>query len=206
LSLVRDEPSVDATLRWRVGSQRATAESWQVSGALIALIGITAVGFALRVAGMDQSLYGDERYTYSIVTGHGLGGVWHQVYSTSITPPLHYYLAWLSVQFGGDKTILVRLPSLLLGTATIPLLYVLAKRIGGTAVGLLAAGLLALSPFAIFYSTEARAYETVVFLVTVSTLALLKARDGGRAWWVVYIIASCAAIWAHYTAAQDAMM
>lgn len=151
---------------------------------------------------MGQSLYGDERYTYSIVSANGVAGVWHQVYATSITPPLHYYLAWLSIQFGGDRTVLVRLPSLLLGTATIPLLFVLARRIGGNRVGLLAAGLLALSPFAIFYSTEARAYETVVFLVTLSTVALLKARDGdGRGWWVVYALSSCAAIWAHYTAA-----
>ena len=61
--------------------------------AWLVLAGITLVGFALRVAGIDESLYGDERYTHAIVTQNGLGGIWHEVYTTSVTPPLHYYLA-----------------------------------------------------------------------------------------------------------------
>ena len=169
---------------------------------LVALALLTAAGFALRLVGMDSSLFGDERYTYSIVDGHGLGTVWHDVFTTSITPPLHYALAWVSLQWGGDSTVLVRLPSLVLGTAAIPVVFLLGRRVAGTRVGLFAAAILALSPFAIFYSTEARAYATMVFLVGLSTLALLEAVGRGRtAWWVIYTLSSCAAIWAHYTAA-----
>lgn len=167
----------------------------------LSLVALTVVGFVLRVVGINQSLYGDERYTYAIVTQNGLGGVWHQVYTTSITPPLHYFLAWLFVQLGGEKAVLIRIPSLLLGTAMIPLIFLLGRRVGGSRIGLLAAAILVLSPFAIFYSTEARAYETMTFLVTLSTVALLWATDErGRVWWVVYAISSCAAMWAHYTA------
>jgi 4-amino-4-deoxy-L-arabinose transferase-like glycosyltransferase len=168
---------------------------------LVALGVLTALAFALRVVGIDQTLYGDEYFTHAIVTENGLRGVWSAVYHTSITPPLHYGLAWLAVQFGGDSTVLVRLPSLILGTAIVPLVFVLAGRIGNARAGLLAAALMALSPFAIWYSDEARAYATMMFLVALSTLALLRAVESGeRRWWVIYALAACAAVWTHYTA------
>jgi hypothetical protein len=169
--------------------------------ASVALAGLTALAFALRVPGLDQTLYGDEYFTYGIVTANDLGGVWHAVYHTSITPPLHYFLAWLALKLGGDDTVLVRVPSLILGTAIVPLVFVLARRIGGVRAGLLAALVMAFGPFAIWYSDEARAYATMMFLVALSALALLRALDGaGRRWWVIYVLAACAALWSHYTA------
>jgi mannosyltransferase len=169
---------------------------------LLVVGAITALAFALRVVGMDQSLFGDEYFTHSIVTQNGVTGVWDQVFTTSITPPLHYYVAWLALKLGGDSVVLVRLPSLLFGTATVPLMFVLGRRVGGDRVGLLAATFIALSPFAIFYSTEARTYALLMFLVTVSTLSLLQGvQDRRLRWWVLYAVASCAALWAHYTSA-----
>ena len=168
---------------------------------LFALAALTVLAFALRVVGIDQTLYADEYFTHDIVTGNGLGGVWHDVFHTSITPPLHYGLAWLTVQFGGDSTVLIRLPSLLFGTALVPLVFALGRRIRGDRAGLLAAALIALGPFAIWYSDEARAYATMMFLVALSTYAMLRALDGrGRWWWVVYALSACAALWSHYTA------
>jgi 4-amino-4-deoxy-L-arabinose transferase-like glycosyltransferase len=162
---------------------------------------LTLVGFALRIPGIDQTLYGDENFTYSIISRNGLSGVWHDVYHTSITPPLHYYLAWLSVQFGGDGTVLVRLPSLILGTAIIPLAFLLGRRIGGVRSGMVAAALLAFSPFAIWYADESRAYATMMFLLALSSYGLLRALDGdGRRWWAIYALSACAALWSHYTA------
>jgi 4-amino-4-deoxy-L-arabinose transferase-like glycosyltransferase len=178
------------------GSTAGAVPGW----AWLVLAGITVVGFALRVAGIGESLYGDERYTHAIVTGNGPRGIWHEVYATSITPPLHYYLAWIATQLPGEDTVLLRLPSLILGTAAIPLVFLFGRRAGGVVVGLVAAALLALDPFAIFFSTEARAYETQVFLILVATLSLLRATDGGRRlWWAVWAVASAAAMWTHYT-------
>jgi 4-amino-4-deoxy-L-arabinose transferase-like glycosyltransferase len=168
---------------------------------LVALLVMTALAFVLRVIGMDQSLYSDEDFTYYIVADSGLGGVWNDVYHTSITPPLHYFLAWLSLQFGGDPTILVRLPSLIFGTALVPLVFLVARRVGGARAGLLAALLIALSPFAIWYSDEARNYATLMFLLALSTLALLRAlAGGGLRWWAIYALSACGALWCHYTA------
>jgi 4-amino-4-deoxy-L-arabinose transferase-like glycosyltransferase len=170
---------------------------------LSALGVLTAAAFVLRLVGVDQSLAGDEYFTYDVVAGHGLRGVWHAVYTTSITPPLHYVLAWMALKLGGDSTVLIRLPSLVFGTAIVPLIFVLGRRLGGFRTGLLAAMLLALGPFAIWYSDEARTYATMMFLVAFSTLALLRALDADarRLWWVLYAVSACAALWSHYTAA-----
>jgi 4-amino-4-deoxy-L-arabinose transferase-like glycosyltransferase len=169
---------------------------------LVALGLLVVVGFLLRLRGIDQTLYGDEYFTYLIVTRNGLRGVWDAVYHTSITPPLHYVLAWGALKLGGDPTVAVRLPSLVLGTLTIPVVFALGRRVAGDVAGLLAAALFALGPFAVWYSDEARAYATMMFLLAVAALALLIALDGGRRrWWVVFAVASCAAVWSHYTAA-----
>jgi Dolichyl-phosphate-mannose-protein mannosyltransferase len=180
---------------------RAAGNDLGTRAAVIGVSALTAVAFALRVVGIDQTLYADEYFTHTIVTENDLSGVWEQVYHTSITPPLHYALAWFAVRLGGDSTILLRVPSLVLGTALVPLIFLLARRIGGARTGLLAAALIALSPFAIWYSDEGRAYATMMFLVALSTLALLRAVERGqRRWWVVYALAACAALWSHYTA------
>lgn len=200
-SRVTASPELAARQSPRVASIPRTAATRPATAAAVALGLLTALALGLRVVGMDQTLYGDEYFTYGIITRNGLRGVWHDVYHTSVTPPLHYYLAWSSVQFGGDSTVLVRLPSLIFGTALVPLVYLLARRTGGRRAGLLAAAMIALSPFAIWYSDEARAYATMMFLVALSALALLRAAEGdGRAWWVVFAVSACAAVWSHYTA------
>jgi 4-amino-4-deoxy-L-arabinose transferase-like glycosyltransferase len=173
-----------------------------VPGASLAgLAVLVAAGLGLRIAGLDQTLYGDEYFTHSIVTRGGLGDVWHLVYTTSITPPFHYALAWLSVQLGGDSTILVRLPSLVLGTALIPLVYALGARVASVRAGLIAAGLIALGSFSVWYADEARAYATMMFLLALGAYGLLRAvRGDGARWWALWAVASCLALWSHYTA------
>jgi len=52
----------------------------------------------------------------------------------------------------------------------------------------------------IFYSSQARPYALMVMLCLVSTLALVRSvRGGGTKWWALYAVASCAAMYTHYT-------
>jgi mannosyltransferase len=162
---------------------------------------LTLVAFALRVAGMGESLLGDELFTHEIAGRSSLGDVIDGVQSDlEITPPLYFILAWAAGKLG-DQLWLLRVPSLLAGTALVPLVYVVGRRTVGRSAALLGTAMAALSPFMVFYSTEARAYALMTFLVLLSTLALLNALDGrGRGWWALYAAASCAAMYSHYTA------
>jgi mannosyltransferase len=167
---------------------------------LILVAGLTLLAFVLRLDGFHDSLFGDELLLYRIVHDRGLGDVLQVVHDTEKTPPLHFVLAWASAKLG-DPAVWLRLPSLVFGTATVPLVYMLGLRAVGPRAALLAASVFALDPFAIFYSAEARAYATITCLVALSTLALLVALDTrSRPWWAVYGVATLAAVYTHYIA------
>jgi 4-amino-4-deoxy-L-arabinose transferase-like glycosyltransferase len=166
----------------------------------LVVAGLTVLGTAIRLRVADQSVFADETSTWWLASSHGLGGVVSTVHSEAeVTPPLYFVVAWLATRIDLTPELL-RLPSLVAGAAAIPLTYVLGLRTVGRGAGLVAAAVVALSPFMIFYSAEARAYELAVVLVILSTLAMLAALDGGRArWWVAYGACSCAAVYTHYT-------
>ncbi|HEY1273440.1 MAG TPA: glycosyltransferase family 39 protein, partial [Thermoleophilaceae bacterium] len=170
---------------------------------ILAVAGLTLLGLLLRIPSFDDSLFGDELATYYVVTGHSLGDVVHLLQGNSVTgdlsPPLFFMLAWVTHGLG-DPAESLRLVSLLSGLAAIPLTYLLGVRTVGRPAALVAAALMTLSPFLIYYTTEARAYGVTLLLVLLSTLTLLRALDSERWWWwAAYAVCSCAAIYAHYT-------
>ncbi len=149
---------------------------------------------------MDDSLGGDELFAFSEINGHGLSGVVQAVQdSIEVTPPLFFIFAWLCMKFG-DPSISIRVPSLVLGVGLVPVTYLLGARTVGRAPGLLAAALVAISPFAIRFSTQGRPYAALMFFVALSTLTLLIAIDrGGWRWWALYAVATAAVLYTHYT-------
>ncbi len=166
----------------------------------IVLLALSAVAFALRVRGLHQDLFADELFTFDDVYGRGVAGVVERVrdgYEDS--PPLFFLLAWATAKLG-DPTIWIRVPSVVLGTALVPLVYVLGTRTLGRAAGIAAAGIVAVSPFTVFYGGEARAYASLMFFSALSTVALLRALEtrSGR-WWLAYAACVCAIFYTHYT-------
>ena len=173
--------------------------------ATLALAGVTVLGIALRAVVARQSLFGDELSTYWISATHGLRTVVSLLYGTAsihhaeITPPLYFVAAWLTTQLGHTPELL-RAPSLIAGSLTIPAVYLVGQRTVGRRAALCAAALTALSPFMIYYSTEARAYAVMMLLVVLSTLTMLLAAETRRArWWVMYAVCSCLAVYTHLT-------
>jgi MFS family permease len=170
-----------------------------------AIVTLTVLGAVLRIIVAQQSLFGDELSTYWISATHSLGGVLSLLYSSGhiqhaeITPPLSFVASWLTTRFG-STAFLLRVPSLLAGIATIPLVYALGVRSVGRRAGFVAAAFTCLSPFMIYYSSEARAYGELMFFVTAAVLSMLLALDTGRTrYWVAYALASAAAFYTHYT-------
>jgi hypothetical protein len=171
----------------------------------LAVFVLTVVGIVIRGVVAHESLFADELSTCWIVAMHGLRGVLSLLYGTAsikhaeITPPLYFVASWLTVHLGHTPELL-RLPSLLAGTLSIPMIYLLGLRTVGRRRALLAAAITTVSPFMVYYSTEARAYGVMMLLVMGSTLAMLLAIDTGRRrWWVGYAACACLAFWTHYT-------
>jgi hypothetical protein len=169
---------------------------------MFALVGgLTAVGFVLRVRGLGQGLWGDELIARADVS-HSFGGMLDEVANgIENSPPLYFVLAWASDRLGSDPS-LIRLPSLILGTATIPLVALVGIRTVGRSAAIVAAAFVALGPFAIFYSVEARPYATLGFASILSVLVLLIALERRRAaWWALYGLTLAAVLYSHYTGA-----
>jgi Dolichyl-phosphate-mannose-protein mannosyltransferase len=170
-----------------------------VSTMLVA--GLTLVGLVLRAAGLDESLYGDELYTYELSERPGVDDVVSGVAGDlEISPPLYFVFAWAATKLG-EPHVWLRVPSFVTGVAAIPALYLLGLRTVGRAAALAGAALLALSPFAILYAAEARSYALTMLFVLLSTLALLAALESRRARdWGLFALAAWAALLSHYTA------
>ncbi len=129
-------------------------------------------------------------------------------------PPLYYLSLHYWRILAGDGEVAVRLPSVLLGTLLIPLVYRLSVDLFGGPhgrwVALLAAALTALNPFLIWYSQEARMYAQAVLLGTLGTWFFLRAtmltvsqtrRMGAvsytPAWWLAYGLCAAAGLYTH---------
>jgi 4-amino-4-deoxy-L-arabinose transferase-like glycosyltransferase len=193
---------VSSTVPRSRGLSRSAPGALTEPGALLAVTALTAVALALRLSQIHQSLAGDEVFTYQDVVGHSLGAVLRTVNTGGEnSPPLFFVLAWLSAKLGNPSE-WIRLPSVLLGSAAVPVTYLLGRESVGRLAGLIGAGIMALAPFAVFYGVEARPYATIMFFVALSTLALLRATRSGApaAWWVLYALAAAAAAYSHYTA------
>lgn len=156
----------------------------------------------MRLPGLDESVFGDELFTYEIATRPGFGDMLDGVTGPlEISPPLYFVLAWVCAKIG-DPHVWIRVPALVAGVALVPAAYALGLRTVGRTAALLGAAALALSPFAVYYSVEARAYTLAALLVVLAALALLAALErGGWVRWGLFALAACAALYSHYTAA-----
>ncbi len=105
-------------------------------------------------------------------------------------------VGWYVAMFGwtkifGTSEFALRLPSALLGAASVPLIFLLGRRVYGPAVGLAVAVVLALHGFHIFWSQNARMYATGGFLSILATLLLLRLvydRSAGRGTAIGYVL------------------
>lgn len=142
------------------------------------LVVLTAAALALRLAIAPwASFWVDETFTIELLDGSA-ADVLDGVAETESTPPLYYALAWLWTQVTGLGELGLRSLSALAGAATVGLVAALG-RLSGVRHGDLAAGALAaVSPFLVWFSTEARAYALATALATGALLVMFFALRG----------------------------
>jgi len=85
----------------------------------------------------------------------------------------------------------VRLPFAIAGALCVPAIYLLGRDLAGLRVGLVAALLFALSPFAVFHSQDAHPYAPLLLFTTLQVLFSYRAAVYGR-WfdWAAFSLAS----------------
>jgi 4-amino-4-deoxy-L-arabinose transferase-like glycosyltransferase len=141
---------------------------------------IIFIGSIIRLPGMFQMLWYDEAYTAMLA--HLPVGQMIQVTLLDVHPPTYYFLTLLSSRLLGWNEFALRLPSLILGMMAIYLAYRFASNLFDHRIGLVTAGLMALNPFMIYYSTEARMYALLTVAVLMACIGAVESR-----WWLLGI-------------------
>jgi uncharacterized membrane protein len=167
----------------------------------VVLWAVVLLALGLRLARLTfQPLWWDEGWSLYFATTDVRTML--QLTAVDIHPPLYYLLLHLWIQLFGSSVVAVRLLSVLIGTATVPLLYAVGRRSIGCAGGLVLAFLLTISPFHIYYSQEVRMYGLVALLGLAATYFALRwdADHWGIGNWAGYVLAATAALYTQYYA------
>jgi 4-amino-4-deoxy-L-arabinose transferase-like glycosyltransferase len=168
----------------------------------LALWLVILVALSLRLVRLDfQPLWWDEGW--SLYFARTSVGAMLELTAVDIHPPFYYLLLHLWTGVLGPDSYIVRLLSVLVGTATVALIYPTGRVLLGRTGGLLAALLLAISPFHIYYSQEVRMYGLVTLLGLAAFLCALMMEGSGRSkvWWLGYVLTATAALYTQYYAA-----
>ena len=159
---------------------------------LVALVGLSTSLYRLGAKG----LWGDEVWEAMWSRQQDLVGTFLR-FRTPPDHPLHYVLTHISTYFS-DSEFFVRLPSALLAAGTVVTLFVLGKRIFGTGVGLLAALLLAVAPYHVWYAQEARPYAALSFYSLLSLLFFWSLLERVTLWRAIgFAVATCLNLYNH---------
>jgi mannosyltransferase len=141
---------------------------------------ITLIGGGLRVLLLAQKgMWLDE--TFSVwLANHSVADMLQWIARIDQHPPLYYLLLHYWIALKGDTPYYVRQLSALFGAGTIPIIYLIGKRISGVVMGLAAAVFLALSPFNIYFAQETRMYTCLTFNAAVAIYALVRLLTDSR--------------------------
>ncbi len=198
-----------ATLTSSAISQTGAVRAARSRAAPGLLLVASVVGLALRLVQLEfQPLWWDEGYSVWFAT-ESLGRM-ASLTALDIHPPLYYALlhGWIDVL--GPTPAALRLFSAVIGALAIPLCYWSGKQLFSLRVGLVAASLLAVSPFHVYYSQEVRMYGLMaLFSVTLLGVwwrvlrgseghAPRGSRQADTGWLVAYVILATAILYTQY--------
>jgi mannosyltransferase len=165
------------------------------------LLALVMVAAAIRIITIDnQSFWADEALT-AYEAGLPFTAMLHTVTGIETTPPLYFLLIWIWSKAFGTSEVALRSISAMAGVAVVPIAYLCARELIDRRAGLIAAALVAVNPFMIWYSQEARAYMLLAALSGASFLWFLRTRrDPSRrnlGWWAAF---SALALMTHFFA------
>jgi mannosyltransferase len=167
---------------------------------------VVLLAFALRLYRLGyQSIWYDEGVSIHLAQKSLAALIAHT--ARDIHPPLYYCLLHFWVKAAGSSEFAVAFLSLSFGLLVIPLVYRIGRHLYNPMVGSLAAFLVAISPYNLWYSQEMRMYTLGASLGLISLYSLLqllaraRCRTQGtscRVYWVGYILSAVLGLYTLY--------
>lgn len=180
------------------GLERASITAFIKNNYLLLLIFLLGLGLRIYNLG-GESVWYDESISIAVAKlGLGEQISWiHKMNDNN--PPLYYTLLHFWVPLAGDSEFSSRFPSALFGSLSLFVIYGVGSLLFDRRTGLLAAFLMALPVFNIWFSQEARAYSLMAFLALLSFYFLLKLMISGRKLHAAaYVISTLCLLYSHY--------
>ena len=167
----------------------------------VAVLAVTLLAWCVRLVNLAvQSLWVDEGITFARAT-LPWGSVVSNLLLVGNQTPLYYALLrpWLSLT--GLSEFALRFPSVCAATLTVPVVYAIARDASDGRTGLVAAALLALSPFHVWYAQEARMYALGTLAAALVLRAFVHAlrRPGWRGWMLLALFSGVAYVVHYFT-------
>ncbi|NOZ05263.1 MAG: hypothetical protein GXP41_02770 [Chloroflexi bacterium] len=164
------------------------------------LLGLTLLAFALRVSSLGRwELWFDETASYAIAIKTVPDLLVYTRNAIQEHPPGYYLLLHFWMQVAGSSEFALRYVSVFAGVLFVPLIFRLASRLFSRRVGVAAAFVATVSPFAVSYAQEARMYTLIALLALLSlyTFWLMMQEERWR-WWIVWASISFVGVLTHY--------
>lgn len=168
------------------------------------MVVLLVFAFALRMINLNgRPLWYDEAFTalYSEQSFETMfyGTVTQVDGAAAEEHPLFFYsLLHLWIELAGLSPVAVRFLSVLLGTASVAMVYRLAWQLFDRQIAILAAFIAVLAPFHVYYSQEARMYSLLGFAAITATYFLVLAWTRGR-WldWLAFSVFGAMTLYTH---------
>jgi hypothetical protein len=153
----------------------------------------------IRLYRLDvQPLWLDEGETWRTVTRNHLGTLLFDLFRPSQAYPLFHLVLKVTTRILGDSEWALRLPSAIAGALAVPALFALGRSLRGWALGLSAALLLLVSPFALWQSQDAKVYSLVLLVAILLALTLVRALEtNSRTRWLLFALVALVAPFTH---------
>lgn len=158
------------------------------SAAVYVCLGIILLtGCGLRLANLDNAMAYDEAYTYLNFARRP----WYEAigdYNSTNNHLLNTLLVHISTRIFGPEEWAIRLPVFVVGCGLVLAVFVWVRDWLGSAAGLAASALTAVSPMLVIYSVDARGYMYVALATVVldATLARIRNASSPRRWLVAF--------------------
>jgi mannosyltransferase len=147
---------------------------------------ITLLAAALRFYKLGEwGFWIDEIYTITRVEAH-FGNFWAllQNLPSRLWMPLSFILTRVTLDSLGVTEFTARLTSNLIGIASIPVLFFMTRKHFGVWNAVLLSLLLAVAPWHVYWSQNARFYTSLLLLYTIGGLAFFYAFEYNRPWYI----------------------
>lgn len=136
---------------------------------LAQLLVVFIAGAALRVYDLtDEPIWLDEASTIELVATRSLWEIAVELPQSDPHPPLYYLFFDLWISAFGTSVAAVRSLSVLFSIGTLPIVYLIGRRLFSHRTGLIAVAFLAVSRFHIIHAHEARMYTQLGFFAALS--------------------------------------